>query len=243
MSSEPSSCSDSHYKSQNASLHPTHRDVTSQGRSVHIIAAHILFTTFIYLIHFLLSLRGGDGRAVCGHLCDVINAGGSTRHRRPADPQHWTKSRTSPQTRRHTIDTENNSRALLFIHNIWSMLTRWWAGLVPAEGYNRVSLQNTALQLKLAILGVLKPPGRKRRRTRCNVRGGGRETLTQSEREGERGGERERERAVNGHDSVSSTAPFTLSISISLVIETFRPTAGPLASLLASLGASRSSSR
>lgn len=161
--------------------------------------------------------------------------------RRPADPQHWSKSRTTPQTRRHTIDTENNSRALLFIHNIWFMLTRWWAGLVPAEGYNRVSLKNTALQLKLAILGVLKPPGRKRRRTRCNVRGGGRETLTQSERERERG--EGGERAVNGHDSVSSTAPFTLSISISLVIETFRPTAGPLASLLASPGASRSSSR
>lgn len=34
---------------------------------------------------------------------------------------------------------------------------------------------------------------------------------------------RGRERGVNGHDSLSNTAPFTLSISISLVIETYRP--------------------
>lgn len=65
-----------HYKFQNAFLHPTHYDVIAQRRGVHIFAAHILFTTFIYLFYFFLPQRQNMESGICGHLCDVIDAGG-----------------------------------------------------------------------------------------------------------------------------------------------------------------------
>lgn len=145
-------------------MHLTQHDVTTRGRGVHIFAAHILFTTVIYLFYFFPLPPSESG--VRGHLRDVINAGGEAGERQcPNTASNHAQSRSPAPHNRHR---GNNSPALLLILNIGFPSP---AGSISCGGSSRWRAELRA-SVRPAVQ-CSQPRGNKRRRTRCNVRSGG----------------------------------------------------------------------
>lgn len=115
--------------------------VTLSRRGGACIILLTIFYLHIYLfILFFLSLSSSGAKTESGiwsHLCDVINAGGWACHRRLTKLNQITHNTAA---RRHTIETENNSCALLLIKKIRFILIKQSGGLFSAEGYYRVSI-------------------------------------------------------------------------------------------------------
>lgn len=159
-----------------------HCDVTRRGGACisFVPIFYLAVYLFIYLFYFPSLSEAEAARELCGHLHDVINAGLNVPR---ATGRFTTLNRITRSTAasRHTIESQNNSRA----RRCFSSLRRR-TGLVRAEEYHRERVESAALRRERAVVCILEPLGRKSRGAR-GTRCGGRARRTECR---ERGGQR-----------------------------------------------------